>query len=276
MSKKLPQFSYYNWPEGKHRGILDRLTDRRENFASILRIDLADIETAPITAGSAGNGRDVSDYICWRNQPRQMNFIALIDIALDDITSALTRFMMALANLNALASKSALYNILSKISERDKILKGEIETLDPSVREKLAEHYPGGRGKFKRGEVCTKQVIEAAGSAITNMEKPSRGRPKNTINLATKSLTCDLATIYENYSPYRVSRSVVNKKVHGDVVSQMEGGNFLRFLECAIDALPKDFQQKVTKSGGSPVSSIRKYLDDLKELGDFHEPQSGN
>jgi len=258
--KALPEYNSYNWSGGQHRCIGRGLADRRSEITIILQIDPMETRPDGVTNSAGCMPRTDADYVEWRNKCKPARLVPRIDLALNEIEGILTRFMVEVKNYNERASINAVRKTLEVIAERGDITEEEIESLDPSVREYLAKHYPGSRESFKPGSVRPELVFEAAKSAVITIEKPARGRPKDSINLAAKNLARDLITVYSGNSFARPSRSVVNQKVHGEIVSRKEGGNFLKFFECMIEALPDDYQDKVTKSRSDLASLIRRTL----------------
>lgn len=259
-TKPLPQHHSYDWSSGDHRSIEVRLAVRRDDIASILQIDTTESETVRITGGKRPGDRSVAAYIEHRNSCLGFKLVPKIEFALDEIKGALVRFVAEVSNLNARASENVVRSTLVAIAERDDITEGEVENLDLSVRESLARHYPGGRKNFRPGTMWPELVIEAARFAVSDFQKPGRGRPKGSVNYAAKNLAHELFVIFSRYSPTPPTRSSVNRKVKGEVVSREEGGKLLSFFRCVIDALPDDYRDVVTRSNGDLPSLIRRAL----------------
>lgn len=260
MPKALPEHRCYDWSDGKHRSIEIRLAVRRDEIAAILQIDPAETQAVCINDTTHAAGRSVAAYIAQRTSWSRVEFVPRIDLVLDDIKGILTRFMVDVSNLNERASQNVVRKTLEAIATRSDITEEEIELLDLSVREQLAEHYPGGRKNFRPGVVWPDFVIEAAQSALGAMEKPKRGRPKGSTNQAAEIFARELVAVFSANSPVKPSRSVINRKVQGEIVSREEGGLCLRFFECVREALPDEYRDKVTKSGGGRASLIQRAL----------------
>ena len=258
--KSLPQHRCYDWSSGDHRSIEIRLAAQRDEIASILQVDPTERQAVRITDKMRPTGRSVSAYIARRNGFSGFELVSRLQLVLDDIKGALVRFVAELSNVNERASENVVRTTLEAVAARQSITEEEVELLDLSVRERLAKHYPSGAENFKPGALWPEFVIEAAQSALRDIEKPKRGRPKGSINQAADTLGRELVAIFSSNSPAPPARSVVNRKSKGAIMSSVEGGDLLKFFECVIDALPDDYRERVTKSGGDLPSLVRRSL----------------
>ena len=258
-SKPLPTADIYDWSEGRHREIRSNLDERRIAIAKLLQIDPQEKRIVGVQkASNTSTGNSVSEYIKHRNQPGDIKTVLWIDLVLDELAGMLGRFVMNRHNLNGQGSDPATRKILEDIAARDRITSREIEDLDLKARKLIATNYPGGPENFRKGRFKSRLVIEAAQRALGDLPPPKRGRPHGSNNKAAQELVHELAGIYDAYTGKRPSRSVVNKKADAVILSQKEGGRFLRFCECVIQALPADYQEQVTNAGGGLAALIRR------------------
>jgi hypothetical protein len=243
----------YDWNQADSDFITKELRKSREELARLLHIGLDEQEARTLSPSQEELPQAASfeRYMALRKRRSGYEMVYSIDLALDEFVGILVRFVADLANVNALASDPLIRRALQTISRQADITEDEIETWDPGVRRMLAEHYPGGREQFAPGKVRSDAVNAAARSALEELPKPNRGRPRGSANQAAHELARELSSFYERYGTRRAARSVtVNKSLDASRPNSQEVGSFREFFELAVGALPRPFRESVTRNGG--------------------------
>lgn len=259
-----PSQLYSPQPAGWNREdetiIVERLSGHREEIAEVLDIGLDETEARPVVGSltEAERSSPIEHVKALRRPRSEWEEVALIDLVLAELRDILCRFVMEYTCFPDRPSYPKLVKTLKRIGDSPSLDEDLLEKVPEQVRRLLKHHYPGGPEKFTRGTIDPDDVRVAATSALADVQKPRRGRPRGSNNYRARKFFDELREIFDRNAKHRAGRSViVNKSRDLSTPDTRESGLFLRFCELAVGALPDWAQTKTVKKGGSLANMAR-------------------
>ena len=250
--------------------IESRLHRRREQLAALLDIHLNDCEWRqhpkpfpPRPAGTTSRDDPKAErnrYLAWRkSKPSGGDIVYLIDIALEDLASALRRCWNLTCEVDQKPSSAGIVRRLKAVKRRPCDFVDRLENFDPETlaqfEDAAATKWPG-----RTLDALSPDEIRSVAQAALESAPPSNvGRPFGTRDIAKPQLAADLATIYWEYSGRRPGRSVV-------AIKGIEQGRFKEFVAEVWSLVPPRLRK--SQKGGHRTADhlVRLAVDHLAQL----------
>lgn len=183
-----------------------------------------------------------------------------IDAAIYSLSSDLRRSWSLLRDVNKAGSEAQVYHTLKYLLAKKGQLDHTVWEIDPATRALIEDHHPDGPCALESSPTSSKRLRQAVEAAFESLEKPKRGRPKDTINYAQHALSKGLAEVYKNATGKTPGRSVVVETHEGSdadghyqyASEYKEQGPFYAFVSLVISLIPRQLQpsaEEVTRLG---------------------------
>lgn len=190
----------------------------------------------------------------------ELNEDTEIDAVLNNLSSKLRRCWSLIRDVNKAGSEAQVYRTLEYLLAKKGQLDHTVWEIDPATRALIEDHHPDGPCALESSPTSSKRLREAVEAAFESLEKPKRGRPKDTINYAQHALSKGLAEVYKNATGKDPGRSVVVETHEGTdsdghyqyATEYKEQGPFYAFVSLVISLIPRQLQppaEEVTRLG---------------------------
>lgn len=194
--------------------------------------------------------RDVETDIAWRHEPPHSAYVRLEDRLIEDIVATLCFAGAFLRDVNRASSDPQIVKQLNRLLRQNRDLREAVWETDPNTRGLLSDFLPEGRQILDTGEHTEAELRNAIEAALGTLDKPRRGRPKGSIDHASRLLGQRLAHIYTRYRGERPTR-------RNDPATGQLYGPFKDFVETVMSVVPR----RLFKYKSAPDSEITKSVD---------------
>ena len=239
------------WRPATARVIERRLRRHRYRLATQLSIDPAEQEARAVPAAyPQPDSRTATErYIAWRHSPPAGHeMISRIDLAIEEIASALRRCWALHRDVNRAGSSAQVRRTLEAVLNEPDLLEARWQTCDPETCGLIEAFYPGGWVAMEKA-IDRRRLHQAVESALTALPAKTSHRPQGTQDHARHYLAQALAEIYASYAgenPTRRRRQVDDPE-NRQLTSQ-EYGPFSDFVETVFSVVPERLRR--SKKGG--------------------------
>lgn len=248
----------YSWSPRIGRALTRRLEKRSGELMAIL--DSASHEEegrqVPPPYPRDAAARNVKSYIDWRHKPPHSAYVRLEDRLIADIVATLCFAGAFLRDVNRASSDSQVVKQLNCLLRQNGHLHKAVWETDPNTRGFLGHFLPEGRQILDTGEHTEAELLNAVESALSVLGKPRRGRPKGSIDYASRLLGQRLAYIFTSYRGEHPTRRI-------DPVTGQLYGPFKDFVETVVSVVPR----RLFKYKSAPDSEITKSVDMIVRYG---------
>jgi hypothetical protein len=253
MPRQQPTFDWQGdrWRSATGHLIEKRLRRHRTQLAEMLSIDISEQEarTIPADYPEPDERTEGERYVEWRqSQAVGAEMVARIDLAIEEIAAALRRCWALNRDVNHATSTAKARHTLEALLAEPKSIGERWQTCDPETQGLIEGFYPGGWVAMEE-RTDPDLLVGAMEKALVTLPAASKGRPKKTIDHASRYLGPALAEIYIAYADGRPKRS--NRKIDKTEDGPRQTvayGPFREFVELVFSIVPERLRR--TKKGG--------------------------